>query len=514
MLKRPLPALDDEWADHVPHDARKLGFWSASFLIFNRVIGTGIFATPSVILRSSGSVGLSLALWLLGALVAACGTAVYIELGTALPRSGGEKNYLDFIYRRPQFLATSVYSMYAVFIGWQSASTTVFGEYILHAYDPTRPPSPASARLASLACVTCAFLLHGTHIKWGVRLQNALGAFKLAILVGIAASGLAVLLRLPGFRLENPPHNLEWRTMWTGSASGGANAFVTGLYNVIWSFIGYSNANYALSEIRDPVRTIRLAAPAAMIAITAVYMLVNIAYYAVVDKDTILGSGRIVAALFFGRLWGTGTERVLSAIVALSTLGNVLAVLFSHGRVIQELGRERILPFSKFFASNKPFDAPMAGMFEQYVITAALVVLVPAGDAYHFMLNMSSYPLSLINSFVSGGLLLMHIPSVGLGKRYDWHPPFTAYRPVIAFFFLSNLFLAVAPLVPPAHGFRPYESLPYWLHMFTGCAISLLGVLYWFVRCRWLPARHGYRVVRERVVQDGMPRTVMRKVVD
>ena len=35
-----------------------------------------------MILRSSGSVGLSLVLWLLGALVAACGTAVYIELGT------------------------------------------------------------------------------------------------------------------------------------------------------------------------------------------------------------------------------------------------------------------------------------------------------------------------------------------------------------------------------------------------------------------------------------------------
>ena len=31
-----------------------------------------------------------------------------------------------------------------------------------------------------------------------------------------------------------PPRNLEWGTMWTGSASGGANAFVTGLYNVIW----------------------------------------------------------------------------------------------------------------------------------------------------------------------------------------------------------------------------------------------------------------------------------------
>ena len=62
--------------------------------------------------------------------------------------------------------------------------------------------------------------------------------------------------------------------------------------------------------MRDPVSTIKRAAPLAMISVTLVYMLVNVAYYAVVDKDTILSSGRIVAALFFGRLWGQWTERV------------------------------------------------------------------------------------------------------------------------------------------------------------------------------------------------------------
>lgn len=75
----------------------------------------------------------------------------------------------------------------------------------------------------------------------------------------------------------------------------------------------------------------------------------------------------------------------------------------------------------------------------------------------------SSYPLSLINSFVSGGLLLMHIPRVGLVKAYKWNPPFKTYLPVIAFFFASNLFLVFAPLVPPARGFRPYQNLPYWV---------------------------------------------------
>lgn len=75
-------------------------------------------------------------------------------------------------------------------------------------------------------------------------------------------------------------------------------------------FIGYSNANYALAEVRDPIRTIKRAAPLAMLSVTFVYMLVNIAYLAVVDKAEIVGSGRIVAALHFGKLWGVGAERV------------------------------------------------------------------------------------------------------------------------------------------------------------------------------------------------------------
>lgn len=62
--------------------------------------------------------------------------------------------------------------------------------------------------------------------------------------------------------------------------------------------MGYSNANYALSEVRDPVRTIKRAAPLAMLSVSVVYMFVNVAYFAVVSKEEILGGGRIVACVF------------------------------------------------------------------------------------------------------------------------------------------------------------------------------------------------------------------------
>jgi amino acid transporter len=60
------------------------------------------------------------------------------------------------------------------------------------------------------------------------------------------------------------------------------------------SFGGYSNTNYVLSEIRDPVRTIKRANPIAIAFITITYMLANIAYFGAVSKNDILGSGRIV----------------------------------------------------------------------------------------------------------------------------------------------------------------------------------------------------------------------------
>lgn len=67
---------------------RQIGIVSATFLIFNRIIGTGIFATPSAILAQTGSVGMSLVVWIIGMLIAMAGTAVYFEFGTAIPRFG------------------------------------------------------------------------------------------------------------------------------------------------------------------------------------------------------------------------------------------------------------------------------------------------------------------------------------------------------------------------------------------------------------------------------------------
>ncbi|PPR03657.1 hypothetical protein CVT24_007771 [Panaeolus cyanescens] len=505
------------------------GLFSAAFLIFNRVIGTGIYATPSNILRASGSVGVALIMWLVGALIAACGTAVYIDLGTGLPRSGGEKNYLEFIYRRPKFMATCIFTVYTLIMGTATANSVVFSEYLLHAF--AIEPTYFHTRLVAFCCLTFVCFIHGTCLKWGLRVQNTLAAFKLVVLALISFSGILSLAGVPAFRVKpeyEQPDNFRWHKFWEGSGTG-MNAFVSGLYNVIWqvlilelrchfanvlrsrSFIGYSNANYALSEVKDPVRTIKKAAPLAMISVSMVYLFINVAYFAVVSKTDILESRRIVAALYFRNLFGTTTERALSGFISLSTLGNLLAGQFSQGRVIQELGREGILPYAYFFASNKPFNAPLAGLFTQYLVSCTFLLAVPPGDAYLFLISLSSYSLSLINMLVALGLLLLYSRAY---KAWDWNPPFSAPKIIILLFFLSNVFLVFVPFLPPKQGKHgTYKDLPYWAHPVGGFAISLFGVAYWYLWSVWLPKKNGYKLQRKWVLQDdGVSRSVFKKI--
>ena len=94
-------------------------------------------------------------------------------------------------------------------------------------------------------------------------------------------------------------------------------------------------------------------------------------------------------------------------------MGNVLAVLFTHSRgayfsvtsfttytltqrslvaVIQELGREGVLPYSSFFATNQPFNTPLGGLFAQWLVNCIVILAVPSGDAYVFILNSMHLP--------------------------------------------------------------------------------------------------------------------------
>ncbi|KAJ3537276.1 hypothetical protein NMY22_g5657 [Coprinellus aureogranulatus] len=488
---------------------RRIGVVSAIFIIFNRIIGTGIFATPSMILGLSGSVGLSLLMWLLGALIAAAGMQTYIIWGTALPHNGGEKNYLEYLFPRPRRLITSVYAANAVLLAYAAGNSLVFAEYTLEAVAPDVATPPT--RPVALFCLTFAALLHGLHVAAGLRLQNALGMLKIVILLIVVGSGILAASGRLAEGVDTPNNFASWAEIWRGSRSG-ATVVCACLYNVIWSYVGFSNANYALSEMKNPARTLRIAGPVAIVVVTIFYLAANLAYLFAASKEEITGSGRLVASLLFRNVWGPNTERVLSAFVALSALGNVLSVSFSQGRVNQALGKQGVLPFSEFWASDWPRKGPLAGLALHWFVCAIVVYGLPAGDAYNFVLNVVSYPLAVINATISFGLIALSLrrssswgrrfsPLIALLQSFDfgfgfspsWRtsaidapieipaPTPSLLLPAITFG-IANVFLCFFPLVRPPAGAEPYEALPYWTHaaggscqLFNNAAQAVVG---------------------------------------
>jgi hypothetical protein len=113
------------------------------------------------------------------------------------------------------------------------------------------------------------------------------------------------------------------------------------------------------------------------------------------SKEDIANSGVVVAAQFFQHVMGQGqfVKRALPVFIGMSALGNVFAQSFAMPRVKQELAKEGILPFSRFWASDWPFNAPTGAIFLHWLVTTALILGSQVGPG-----GRSTSPISQIST--------------------------------------------------------------------------------------------------------------------
>jgi amino acid transporter len=230
-------SIEDDVLPETSTLGRTISWSSAYILVISRVIGSGIFATPGVIVKDVGSVGLSLTLWVVGAIIAACGLAVGLEYGCMLPRSGGEKVYLEFVYRRPRFLASTLIATQAVLLGFTASNCIVFAQYTLYAFDIEATDFRRKA--LAVALLTAITIIHGCFLKTGIRIQNFLGWIKIGLVVVMVLSGLfVVVFRANGNRSQFPATS----DIWKGS-DWSWGIISTSLFKVFYSFAGLNNVN-------------------------------------------------------------------------------------------------------------------------------------------------------------------------------------------------------------------------------------------------------------------------------
>ncbi|KAH9932866.1 amino acid transporter [Fomitopsis serialis] len=467
-----------------------LGVFTCTMMIIGRIIGTGIFSTPSSILNSVGSVGASMMLWLLGFVLSFCGLFIWLELGTMIPRSGGEKVYLEAAYKRPRHLATIIFATNAILLGFTAANCIVFASYILEAAGAT--VTRWNERGIALGVIFFVTLLHGFTPRIGVYLMNILSVFKIVILLFVVIAGWVVL---SGRTHVADPH-ANFRDAFAGSSHSSYN-YATATFKVLNAYTGWSSINYVMNNVKNPVRTLKIAAPLGLGICAVLYILANVAYFAAATKEEIQKSGITVAALFFKNVFGTQAQKALTVFVALR---NVITVTFGAARVNQELAKEGIpLPFgNRFWASNWPTGkSPLPGLIIHLIPSIIVIIAPPPSVAYPFILDVEGYPSQIINLFVVVGLFWLRY------RKPDAHRPFRVWWPLAVFYLAAAVFLLVAPFIRPPGGIGDTPPLPYYLYPLVGIAIMVVGVLWW-TAWRVVPRWFGYKFIgRKESLKDG-----------
>ncbi|CAO3645056.1 unnamed protein product [Cunninghamella blakesleeana] len=311
-----------------------------------------------------------------------------MELGTMLPRSAAEKEYLAYTYPNPRQLAAFVFMIMVGVIsrgGGISQGATVFGNNIVFAI--SKGTNDWQARGFGAFCITFWILVNVFSVKGAIRFNNFFTVLKITLLLLLICVGFAGL----SGRLPNQP-NLKENFSFHGTINN-AGSYANAIYYVIFSYGGYYNLQKVTDELKDPIKNLPRCGIASVAFTTILYLLANVAYLAVLPLDEIANSNLTVAAnLFstaFGGVFGT---KVLPVFVGLSSFGFVGVVTYSGSRVILEFARQGHLPFDRFFSKLHPtLHTPVHALLLLYVISLIFLLAPPPGTAFQFIMSFSGY---------------------------------------------------------------------------------------------------------------------------
>ncbi|KAI3394492.1 hypothetical protein diail_2626 [Diaporthe ilicicola] len=470
-----------------------VGWVTVIFLNVNQMVGTGIFSTPGTILGSTGSIGLALFYWVIGFVMAAAGLAVYLELAAYFPnRSGSEAVYLEQAYPRPKHFFPIAFAVQSVILSFSASNAIVLSRYIWRIAEKT--PTDWESKGVAVAAYTLAVICVVANNKYSLWATNVLGVFKIALLVVISITGFVVL----GGHTDVPNPGANFDNAFEGTTTNG-NDLAGAMVNIAFAYSGYQNAFNVVAEIKRPIPTLKRYATISVVLVAVLYMLCNIAYFSAVPKDEFAASKEIAAGVFFTAVFGSRGSKALNVLVLLSAFGNLLAVLIGQSRLIREIGRQGVLPWTQFWVSTRPFGTPIGPYLLKWFVTFIMIVGPPAGDAFQFVVSLKTYPDSMFLLAMTVGVYIFRYRFKRVGRA---RVEFKAWDAAVIFYLLTNLYLLVMPWFPPEGG--PYAGdVSFWYATYCVVGIGVLIVCgLYYVAWMFILPRLGKYEIRPEILED------------
>ncbi len=386
------------------------------------MIGSGIFLMAGSIARQLSSLAAVIAVWTVGGLMSLAGALSLGELGAAFPAAGGLYVYLTEAYGPALGFIYGWSSISLIYAGSIATMAAAVGFYTA----PLLGLNPWEQKLLQVLCIVFFVVVNSLGVAAGKRVQNALTALKVAGLALMVAAlywkGSAALLRSDIF---TPGHSLPL-------ASFGA-----ALVAVLWAYDGWHVVSFAAGEIRDPGRTLPRALFIGTAVTTCIYLLANIAYYAVLSPSAIRATDR-VAALAVQQVMGGRAQLLISILIIVSITGALNGVVLGAPRVNLAMARDGLF-FRQFARISRRTHAPVVAT----VALGAWAILFTLIGSFRELFTSYVFTSWIFYGLSVAAVVLLRRRRPGLPRPYRC--PLYPATPV--FFVIASLGVVVATFV-------------------------------------------------------------------
>lgn len=450
---------------------RQLGLAITAAIVVANMIGTGVFTSTGFQAASLGDPWTILLAWFVGGVLALCGASTYAELGSMMPKAGGEYVYLREAYHPVVGFMSGWVSLTVGFSGPIAASSILFANY-LAALVPSLVAAPwlthtffagdsklftialGPQQAVSLALIVGITLLHSFDAKVGGWVQAAFTAVKVLLIVLFIVGGLLL-------------GDGDWGNLASqngGLANVGTLAFATTLIYVSFAYSGWNSAAYIAGEVNKPERNIPRALLLGTGTVMVLYVLLNLIFLYAVPISTLapIVDGKPQGVYEVGdvaarQLFGSAAGKLVSSVIALALVSAVSAMVMAGPRVYAAMAEDKALPH--WFARYGKRGVPVVSVVAQGAIASICVLIGDLKSLIEFI----GFTLAIFAALAVGSVFIL--------RRRGFHSAYRTFGyPVtpIAFICLS-VWIAVAQIMK-----QPLQSA-------VVACVLIVGALLYFV---------------------------------